>query len=90
MILKSSDAGYGILGKVSLANLPIRLLNSTHHGLPDIGVVAKGGGISSAHEVVLQFDGNHYPSNPTIVRQGSSNKYSGKVLIDSNSSIEKL
>lgn len=89
LILKSSDAGYSILGKVSLANLPIRLLNSTHHGLPDIGIVVKGGGISSAHEVALQFDGSHYPSNPTTVR-GTTEKGPGEVLIDSSSSAVAL
>jgi hypothetical protein len=89
LILKSSDAEYSILGKVSLANLPIRLLNSRHHGSPDIGIVVKGGGISSAHEVALQFDGSHYPSNPTTAK-GTMEKASGEILIDSRSSTVTL
>lgn len=86
LILKPGDGGFGVIGKVTLANLPIRLLNSTHHGLPDIGLVVKGGGINSAHEVALQFDGSHYPSNPTTSKKRTTAKNVGEVLIDSNSS----
>jgi len=90
LILKSKDIGFSIVGKVTLVRLPIRLLRSTHHGLPDIGVIIKGGGVGYSYEVALQFDGIHYSCNPTTIKRRVENRGVGDVLIDSNSSTVAL
>jgi len=90
LILKSKDIEFSIVGKVTLVGLPIRLLRSTHHGLPDIGVIIKGGGIRYSYEVALQFDGIHYSCNPTTIKRRVEGRGVGDVLIDSNSSTVAL
>lgn len=47
LVLEPTESWFKVLGRVTIVQLPIRLLYSTSHGHPDIGVIVQGGGILS-------------------------------------------
>lgn len=55
-----------LLGQITVARPPIRVLTSRTNGMPDLGVVVCGGGVMDCHEAVLPFDGRRYATNPTM------------------------
>jgi hypothetical protein len=81
LILEPSGSSFKVLGKVTIVQLPIRLLHSISHGHPDIGVLVQGGGILSGYEAVLSFDGKSYPSNPSMPPAQKVTAARGKVII---------
>lgn len=66
LILEPTGSSFRVLGRVTIVQLPIRLLPSMSNGHPDVGVGVQGGGVNSRYEAVLSFDGNTYPKNPSI------------------------
>lgn len=81
LILGRAKSTFKILGKVTIVRLPIRLLPSTSHGHPDIGVMVQGGGISPGYEAVLSFDGKKYPGNPSVPPARKTGTIQGGVII---------
>ena len=67
LILAPDGDSYAVLGDTTVTQTPIRVLSSQSHGRPDIGVRVRGGGAGPGHEARLTFDGDRYPSNPTVV-----------------------
>jgi hypothetical protein len=65
LILERAGPSFRVLGKVSVVQLPVRVLGIARNGYPDIGVYVQGGGIERGYEAVLSFDGVAYPGNPT-------------------------
>lgn len=65
LILRREAGIYTVLGETTVTNAPIRVLSTRTHGLPDIGVHVRGGGVTEGYEARLAFDGARYPSNPT-------------------------
>jgi hypothetical protein len=73
---------YTVIGRSTLVWLPVRALTSVSHGRCDLAVWVQGGGIQPGHEVILQFDGKKYQSNPTIPPAKSARGVAaGRVLI---------
>jgi hypothetical protein len=66
LILEPTESAFKVLGRVTIVQLPIRLLPSVNDGHPDIGVSVQGGGVQSGYEAVLSFDGKSYPRNPSM------------------------
>ena len=60
LILQPNESTIEVLGRVTIVQLPIRLLPSQNYGHPDIEVSVKGGGILPGYEAVLSFDGKSY------------------------------
>jgi hypothetical protein len=83
LILAPSEASFKLLGKVTIAQLPIRLLPFMQNGHPDIGVTVQGGGISEGYEAVLSFNGESYPRNPSVPPARKTFSVQGKVIIAS-------
>lgn len=81
LILEPSGSSFKVLGRVTIVQLPIRLLHSMRHGYPDIGVFVQGGGILSGYEAVLSFDGKRYSSNPSMPPAQKVTTIRGKVII---------
>ena len=65
MVLDQDDGSFRVLTEVTV-QLPIRRLDSSSNGLPDIGVWVRGGGIQPGYEARLRFDGTKYPNNTTV------------------------
>lgn len=66
LILMKEGSSYKMIGRVTIVHPPIRLIDTKSHGLPIIGVLVAGGGITPGYESMLSFDGQRYPSNPTM------------------------
>jgi len=81
LILKPANSSFKVLGRVTIVQLPIRVLNSMHNGYPDIGVFVQGGGILPGYEAVLAFNGKRYSSNPSAPPARKATVTQGKVII---------
>jgi hypothetical protein len=83
VILESADSTFKVLGRVTIVQLPVRLLSSSKNGYPDIGVIVAGGGIQPGYEAVLSFNGASYPGNPSLPPAREVSGAQGKVIIAS-------
>jgi hypothetical protein len=83
LILEPTESSFKVLGKVTIVQLPIRLLLSMHDGHPDIGVRVQGGGIQPGYEAVLSFNGESYPNNPSMPPARKVSSVRGEVIIAS-------
>lgn len=63
-ILRRTQTGYTPVGDLTVTRLPLRVLETSSHGLPDLAVAVGGGG-AEPHEALIQFDGRRYASNPS-------------------------
>lgn len=70
-VLVQESTSYRVVSKILLTRPPIRALATTSKGWRDIGVWVQGGGILTAYEAALSFDGKTYPlsaANPPARR----------------------
>jgi hypothetical protein len=81
LILEPTKSSFKVLGRVTIVQLPIKLLTSRSDGYPDIAVRVQGGGIQSGYEAVLSFNGKSYPKNPSMRPARKVAAAQGKVLI---------
>ena len=81
LILEPTQSSFRVLGRVTIVQLPIKLLSSMKDGHPDIAVRVQGGGIQSGYEAVLSFNGENYPRNPSILPARKATAVGGKVII---------
>ena len=81
LILEPTESTFKVLGRVTIVQLPVRLLPSTNNGHPDIGVSVRGGGIQEGYEAVLSFNGERYPRNPSLPPARKATRIQGKVII---------
>lgn len=82
LVLGRQGSSYRRVTKMTVTQLPIRVLLTKTNGWHDLGVWVQGGGIQRGYEAKLRFNGNKYPSNPSISpAQPLRTKPEGKVLI---------
>lgn len=63
LVLKgSADHNYQLVSESTVTDTPIYLLSSSQHGWHDFSVYTRGTG-----QVLMQFDGQKYPSNPSML-----------------------
>ena len=73
---------FHIIGNVSIARPPIRLLNSYSHGWRDLSVHVSGGGIHPGFDAHLKYDGKGYPANPSLLSPVASDALAETVIGD--------
>jgi len=66
LVLAPNDSSYRVVTRITITKLPIRVLSRATKGWRDIVVVVSGGGIQSGYDAQLRFDGEGYPSNPSV------------------------
>ncbi len=66
LILEPQQTSYKVGTRMSVVQFPIRVLTATSHGWHNLAVLVRGGGILKPYEAELRFDGNTYPTNPTV------------------------
>jgi hypothetical protein len=66
LVLSPVGSNYVVNSRLTVVQLPIRILNSRHNGWRDIAVRVQGGGIQPGHEARLRFNGTSYARNPTV------------------------
>jgi hypothetical protein len=81
LILEPAESTFKVLGRVTIVQLPVRLLPSMNDGHPDFGVRVQGGGIQPGYEAILSFNGERYPGNPSLPPARKSTAIQGKVII---------
>jgi hypothetical protein len=82
LVLAPKGSSYTLITEITITRPPIRALISKSHGWHDITVVVQGGGIIEPYEAKLSFDGETFPSNPTVPpAQELTEKVPGKVVV---------
>jgi len=66
LVLSGRDADYRVVTRLTIARSPIRVLTTSAKGWNDISVWVQGGGIKPGYEALLRFDGQTYPTNPSV------------------------
>ncbi len=81
LIFQSFDSGYRLISDLTLINNPIIVSNKKTNGWHDLNLYVSGGGINSNYHIV-SFDGQEYPSNPSLQPKLPTNStVTGKALI---------
>jgi hypothetical protein len=82
LILVPNGSSYTVVTRTTVTQLPIRVLNSRTKGWHDVAVWVEGGGIEPGYEARLRFNGNKYPSNPTVAPAlHLRSRVAGKIVI---------
>ena len=81
LIFQSFDSDYRLISNLTLVNNPIIVSNKKTNGWHDLNLYISGVGINSNYHVV-SFDGQEYPSNPSLQPKLSTDSLlTGKALI---------
>ena len=65
LVLTPAGPMWRKVGDISVSRTPVTVLDSSTNGWKDITVAVSGGGGASGN-ALLKFDGEAYPSNPTV------------------------
>ena len=85
LILADLGGTFKVVSRITITQLPIRVLQSKNHGWRDLGVTVSGGGIEKAFEARLAYDGRAYRANPSLVGRKPHHPPGGRVLISADS-----
>ncbi len=81
LVLTPHEATYRLVTKMTVTRLPIRIMREKSHGWHDISVTVGGAGIP-AHEARIRFNGEAYPSNPSVApAQPVKGEVQGRVIM---------
>ena len=89
-ILAARDGGWKVVTRLTVSQLPIRVLYTKTAGWSDIGVHVKGGGVQPRYEAQLKFNGTSYPPNPTIVPDNDVSGEPGEIILSKDSEFAPL
>lgn len=81
LVLERAGRSFRTRMKATVTRPPIRLFETRSYGWRDIGVTVGGGGVSPSHLSVMRFDGQRYPSNPTMAPATRLPRTAGTILI---------
>jgi len=91
LVLESTASTYRVIGRTTITRPPIRVLRSTHYGMPDLSVWVAGGGVRRPYVALLPFGRVRYPSNPTLPpARRAPVPGAGRVLIRADSEGDRL
>ena len=80
-VLSLTPTSFRQISDISITRPPIGVLPTITRGWRDLGVTVAGGGVVKGYEARLRFDGQSYPTNPTVSPAFRLKKTTGKVLI---------
>ena len=81
LVLTPNGANYKLVTRMTVTRLPIRVMPEKTHGWHDVSVMVGGGGLQM-HEARLRFNGEAYPSNPSIApAQPIKGETTGRVIL---------
>lgn len=87
-ILERKGSQYRQVTKLTISRPPIRVFTDRSMGWANLSVWVQGGGITPGYEALLRFDGETYPSNPSL--EPRAEPRSGRVIIHSLSPAKPL
>ncbi len=65
-VFRREGDGLRLVTRISVSRVPVAIGETATNGWRDLFVHVSGGGIPTAHDARLRFDGRSYPDNPTI------------------------
>lgn len=81
LVFRQKADALALVAEVTLTRPPVIVAEATTHGWHDLGVAVGGGGASGGY-ARLRYDGEQYPSNPTVAPvETSGDKVAGSVAI---------
>ena len=81
-MLSSTKTSFKLVSKIAVTRPPIRVLDTKSKGWHDLSVRVQGGGVQADYEAKLSFDGETYPSNPSLPScQRLVKKVAGQVVV---------
>jgi hypothetical protein len=90
LIFTPAGRSWRTVAQMSVTNPPIRLLGTSSHGWRDLAVTVSGGGVRR-HEVLMSFNGQTYPGNPTVPPARAFRRtVPGRVLISDSDPAQPL
>lgn len=66
LILKPENESFTVITRMTITRAPIRVLTTKSNGWHNLTVLVAGGGINPGYEAELHFDGQSYPTNPSV------------------------
>ncbi len=84
LILTQDGNSWKIIKRITISQLPIRVLSRKSNGWHDIGVWTRGGGAIDGYESVLSFKGKNYNKMPYSFGMKSGTKMQGDDVITSS------
>jgi len=76
LVFRGKGGAYEFVSLSTVTREPIYMLPETRHGWHTLSVRVAGGGID-AHAVILRFDGDSYPENPTLLEPAAPHALDG-------------
>lgn len=81
LVFRSTKEGYKLVSNLALAHNPVIVSRRKTCGWSDIILYVSGGGIVHGHFVVLRFDRQKYPDNPSVEPAIKSSAIAGTAFI---------
>lgn len=88
LVLTQAGPMWHKVGEISVSRTPITVMDTSSNGWQDLTVAFAGGGAPSG-TALLKFDGETYPSNPTV-SPAETVEAGGTVLIGEDPTLAKL
>ncbi|VVT12165.1 hypothetical protein [Erythrobacter sp. EC-HK427] len=76
--------GFSKISGSTIARPPITVLDSTTNGWRDLTIFVCGGGITPCHHVIMRFDGERYPLNPTMQPEIAADQLGVPILTEAS------
>lgn len=80
LVFTPSGNGLQLVSRITVSNPPIVVSNETTNGWKNLVFPVSGGGVEPGYHV-LQFDGQHYPTNPSVAPKASNAELQGTQII---------
>ncbi len=91
LILARTESSYKVISRMTITQLPIRVLDRKSNGWRSLAVRVQGGGIQPGYEAELKFDGIKYPLNPSILpAEPIKEPAPGQIVIKSYDDVKPL
>jgi hypothetical protein len=87
LIVEPTPQSFKVLGRITIVQLPIRLLSSMNYGYPDIGITVAGGGIQQGYEAIISFNGKKYSGNTSSHARRASSIQGKTIIADMGNSV---
>lgn len=80
-ILRGTGQSFVYVSGSTISRAPIRVLREVRHGWKSLSVRVAGGGVKPG-DVVMRFNGNRYPVNPTLQPYAKAVDLKGSVELE--------
>lgn len=81
LVLRPFGGTFEVISSISIVRLPVRALSTDSNNLPNLGVRVAGGGTTEGYEALLAYNGDSYPTNPSVPPARRVDDAEGVVLI---------